>query len=107
METLFFHSAPAKKRRVTVAAVVTDDGIINIGVAKCSALDAFSKRKGRSIASVRANTAGRYATYTVDDVPNEVGIGRWFRTLAQDIVKEVMTKKSPLHAVRETANVEV
>jgi hypothetical protein len=97
METLFFHSAPAKKRRVTVAAIVTESGTIYVGVSKCSALDQFSRKKGRSIASVRASSKkGRYAMYNVDDVPKDATIGFWFKGIAQEIVKDVLKNASPL-----------
>jgi hypothetical protein len=94
---LYFHSAPVKKRRVTVAAVVTETGVIRIGIAKCSALDQFSRKKGRSIATIRANSRGVYEVYPTSVVPEGTSIGHWFKDKAQHIAEAVLKDNiSPL-----------
>lgn len=63
MKAYFYHSRfeGHRKPRLTLCAVENDDGILNIGIARCSVKDNFSRKKGRTIAYGRAvkNPTGR------------------------------------------------
>lgn len=89
---LFFHTKAAHgKVRVTVSAVI-QNGNAHFGVSRCSANDSFNKKKGRLIASGRANKA----PFTITEAP-EQGLTTWFLDKAKTIAEKVIAKPELVH----------
>ena len=108
METMYFHSAPSKKGRVTVAGVV-EDGKLKLGASKCSKYDFFVKKRGRDISKGRAlSHVSTIGAISIDRRPKVYGnailsYGMWFKLLAQEVVRLVQKGKlNPRHPNHQT-----
>lgn len=97
---LFFHSAYPKtqrakrKGRVTVAAILEDNGLLKFGLTHCDFEDNFSRKQGRDDALVRAASDSEYIyTTNIDKKPGEITITTWFRGLASAIANLALQGK--------------
>jgi hypothetical protein len=84
----FYHSAPTEgEQRMTIAGIKDEDGLIKLGIAKCSLKDTFSKAKGRELALERA---AKSQLGTIQIGKNK-HVGVTFRFLAQGIISSMMS----------------
>jgi hypothetical protein len=100
----YFHSAPSKKGRVTIAGVLLG-GSLRIGAAKCSAKDQFNRQQGRNMALERAvSNLQVVGVKSLRSLPKEMAVdngagvttevtispGKWFLSLAKETAANIL-----------------
>jgi hypothetical protein len=105
MQQLFYHSphvprtANNKKRkqgRVTIVAIIDEDGIAKFGASKCDHNDNFSRKVGRHYALNRA--ANSDTALLVAPIPNDINLLQWFRDTAYLLSLELLAGQTKVGA---------